>query len=216
MSDVLDHIIWACDDLERGTRRFEALTGVTARYGGVHASGLTHNALVGLGPRCYLEILAPTGPEAPAGREAPAEDALCRLARTAREPRILTYCLRTSRPLSQLAQIAAGAGAHNALVASNGRVTPEGVRLNWQWLAPAFDRFGLAFPFFIDWLDSPHPAATAPNPGDVGLTDFAVGHPQADDLRRTLSELGAPIATYAAAAIEFRVQLRTPLGTVSL
>ena len=35
----LDHIIWACDDLERGSRRFEALTGVSPRYGGVHASG---------------------------------------------------------------------------------------------------------------------------------------------------------------------------------
>jgi Glyoxalase-like domain len=210
MSEFLDHIIWACDDLERGTRRFEALTGVTPRYGGTHASGLTHNALVGLGPRCYLEILAPTGPQAPA------EDALCRLARTAREPRVLTYCLRSSRPLRQLAQIAAGAGAHNALVASNGRITPEGIRLSWQWLAPVFDRFGLAFPFFIDWLDSPHPAATAKNPGDVGLTDFAVGHPQADDLHRTLSELGTPIATYTADAIEFRVQLSTPLGIVSL
>jgi len=210
MSEFLDHIIWACDDLERGARRFEALTGVAPSYGGAHASGLTHNALVGLGPRCYLEILAPTGPETPA------EDAWCRLARTAREPRILTYCLRSSRPLRQLAQIAAGAGADNALVASNGRVTPQGIRLNWQWLAPAFDRFGLAFPFFIDWLDSPHPAASAQNSGEIGLMEFAVGHPQADDLRRTLSELGASIATYTAAAIEFRMLLRTPRGTVSL
>jgi hypothetical protein len=210
VSAFLDHIIWACDDLERGTRRFEALTGVSPRYGGVHASGSTHNALVGLGPRCYLEILAPTGPQAPA------EDAWCRLARSAREPRILTYCLHGSRPLSQLAQIAEAAGAHDALVSNNGRVTPEGVRLNWQWVAPVFDEFGLAFPFFIDWLDSPHPAATAQGQGDVRLADFAVGHPQAGALLRTLTEMGTPIDTYAAAAIEFRVRLDTPRGAVAL
>ena len=70
----------------------------------------------------------------------------------------MTYCLRSARPLSELASTAAGLGWKNAVVASNGRTTPEGVRLHWQWLAPAVDRFGLAFPFFIDWLDSPHPA----------------------------------------------------------
>jgi Glyoxalase-like domain len=210
VSAFLDHIIWACDDLERGTRRFEALTGVTPRYGGVHASGSTHNALVALGPRCYLEILAPTG------SEAPAEDAWCRLARNAHEPRVVTYCLRSPRPLSELAQSALAAGAHDARVANNGRVTPQGVKLNWQWVAPVFDEFGLAFPFFIDWLDSPHPAATAQAQGDMHLAEFAVGHPRAGALLRTLTEMGTPIDTYAAAAIEFRVQLQTPRGAVAL
>jgi hypothetical protein len=213
MSPSLDHIIWACDDLERGSRRFEALTGVSPRYGGVHASGLTHNALVAVGPRCYLEILAPTGPETPG------EDDWCRLARAAHEPRILTYCVRSSRPLSELAPIAEGLGAKKAGVLSNGRTTPEGVRLNWQWLGPTIDRFGLAFPFFIDWLDSPHPAdsaAAAQNRGEIRLQDFAVGHPDAAELQLILSKLGVSIDTYAAARVEFRVRLQTPLGAVSL
>ncbi len=210
MSAFLDHIIWACDDLERGARRFEALTGVSPRYGGVHASGSTHNALVAVGPRCYLEILAPTGPQSPT------EDAWCRLARESTEPRIMTYCQRSPRPLSQLAQIAEAAGAHHALVSNNGRLTPEGVRLNWQWVAPVFEQFGLAFPFFIDWLDSPHPAATAPDRGDLRLAEFAVGHPQAGALLQTLNKMGTPINTYTAAAMEFRVRLHTPRGMVSL
>ena len=173
-------------------------------------AGSTHNALVALGPRCYFEILAPTGPQSPT------EDAWCRLARGTREPRILTYCLRSPRPLSQLAQIAEAAGAPQVLVADNGRVTPDGVRLNWQWAAPVFSEFGLAFPFFIDWLDSPHPAATAQGQGKVRLAEFAVGHPQAGALQRTLTEMGTPIDTYTAAAIEFRVRLDTPRGAVAL
>jgi hypothetical protein len=210
MSDFLDHIIWACDDLERGSRRFEALTGVAPRYGGAHASGLTHNALVSLGPRCYLEVLAPTGP--PSAKD----DAWSRLARTGGEPRILTYCLRSSRALPELARLAEGMGAPKAQVLDNGRVTPDGVKLRWKWVAPAFEQFGLAFPFFIDWLDSPHPAAMAQTPGSIQLKHFAVGHPQAKELQQNLSELGAPIETYAASGSEFRVQLDTPRGTVSL
>jgi hypothetical protein len=210
VNEFLDHIIWACDDLERGSRRFEALTGVTPHYGGMHASGLTHNALVRLGPRCYLEVLAPTGP--PSAKD----DAWSRLARTGGEPRVLTYCLRSARPLSELSQLAEQSGASKSQVLNNGRVTPDGVKLNWQWVAPTFERFGLAFPFFIDWLNSPHPAAMAQTPGNIQLQHFAVGHPLADELQRNLSRLGAPIETYTAAANEFRVELDTPRGTVSL
>jgi hypothetical protein len=213
MNTYLDHIIWACADLELGSRRFEALTGVQPRYGGVHASGLTHNALIGLGDRRYLEILAPVGP---AGG---GDDDWCRLARAAHEPRILTYCLRSARPLSELASAFGALGWKNAVVASNGRTTPEGVRLRWQWLAPAAERFGPAFPFFIDWLDSPHPAdalgAAQSEPG-VLLQGFAVGHPQAAELRRTLADIGSTVETYAADDAQFRLQLKTPRGVVSL
>jgi hypothetical protein len=211
VNEFLDHIIWACEDLERGSRLFETLTGVAPQFGGAHASGLTHNALVKIGPRCYLEVLAPTGPPSAT------DDAWTRLARTAAgTPRVLTYCLRSPRPLSELAPIAEGLGAPKAPVLNNGRVTPEGLRLNWQWVAPAFERFGLAFPFFIDWLDSPHPATTVQTRGDIQLKHFAVGHPRADELQRTLSQLGTPVETYTATACEFRLQLDTPRGTVSL
>jgi hypothetical protein len=213
VQSYLDHVIWACADLEHGARRFEALTGVRPRYGGVHASGLTRNALVGLGGRCYLEILSPVGPAGPN------DDEWCRLARGAPEPRLMTYCLRSARPLSELASISTAFGWKNAVVASNGRTTPEGVRLRWQWLAPAVERFGLAFPFFIDWLESPHPAESLgpAQPGsEILLQHFAVGHPEAAGLSRTLAEIGSAVDTYAADTVQFRVQLQTPLGIVSL
>lgn len=213
MNEDLDHIIWACRDLDAGSRRFEALTGVRPHYGGVHASGVTHNALVALGGRCYLEILAPV--RAPA----PNDDAWTRIARAAQEPRLLTYCMRSRRPLSELASMAQAKGFQNAVVASNGRTTPEGIRLGWQWLAPTSEEFALAFPFFIDWLDSPHPAEsanTAQPHSTVQLQLFAVGHPDSAGLQRTLALFGASIETYAAASVDFRVRLQTPKGVVSL
>lgn len=215
----LDHILWACADLEEGVRRFETLTGVRARFGGVHASGVTHNALVALGPRCYLEILAPTGPATAA------EDEFSRLARSSSSPRVVTYCLRSPVTLSELAARAARAGLSNLMVTSNGRTTPDGVRLSWEWLAPKTDRFGLAFPFFIDWRESPHPAqmlaaaastTTTTTAPAVRLRRLAVGHPEAHDLERLLVELGSPVETEPAAQPHFVVELDTPRGRVLL
>jgi hypothetical protein len=206
MTEWLDHVIWACNDLERGVARFEALTGVAPRYGGVHASGHTHNALVALSERCYLEILAPTG--SPAADE----DEWCRFARAADEPTLLTYCLRSPQPLSALAVAAESLGAAATRVGANGRSTPEGVRLHWQWVGPKFAAFGRAFPFFIDWLDSPHPAGSA----QIRLTRFAVGHPNAARLEQILRELQTPVEIYAAPEIQFQALLDTPRGAVAL
>jgi hypothetical protein len=209
----LDHLLWACADLAAGTRRFEELSGVAPKFGGVHASGVTHNALVALGPRCYLEILAPTGPASPA------DDSFSRLARGMPKPGIITYCMRSSVGLDELAARARRAGAQEATVESNGRTTPEGVALSWRWLAPKLERFGLAFPFFIDWLDSPHPATTlAPHAAGSGvrLRRFVVGHPQAAELGRVLLELGSPIETEPAPSLRFTVELDTPRGRILL
>jgi hypothetical protein len=209
MYEHLDHIMWACTDLEAGSRRFESLTGVRPRFGGVHASGLTHNALVRIGPRCYLEILAPTGPSSAD------DDAWCRIARAAREPQIVTYCQRSARPLTDLAASARAHGFRDSVVAGNGRRTPEGVDLRWQWVAPKADEFGLAFPFFIDWLDSPHPAEMLADTG-VSLREWAVQHPQAPRLRTVLAELGSPTEAQTAEHAAFRLVLETPRGAVSL
>jgi hypothetical protein len=213
MSEALDHIVWVCDDLERGTRRFESLTGVQPLFGGVHASGLTQNALVGLGGRRYFEILAP------ATGASDNDDDWTRSARAAREPHVLTYCLRSPLALTDLARAATAQGWQHAGVQSNGRSRPDGVRLRWQWFAPIVEPFGPAFPFFIDWLDSPHPSESAlpQEPGrGVTLARFRVGHPQAAALAQALAIMGVSVDTYHSPSTTFRVQLDTPRGPVAL
>ena len=56
---LLDHVIIGCNDLDAGIRFVQERTGVRAVPGGVHPDRGTSNALLSLGDRQYLEIMAP-------------------------------------------------------------------------------------------------------------------------------------------------------------
>lgn len=55
----IDHIVLGARTLEEGAAHVERVLGVKCQPGGVHEGAGTHNMLLGLGPDCYLEVIAP-------------------------------------------------------------------------------------------------------------------------------------------------------------
>lgn len=60
---VLDHLIIAVDNLDTAMEDYRSL-GFRVMYGGKHASGTTHNAIVPFADGIYLELIALTGESA--------------------------------------------------------------------------------------------------------------------------------------------------------
>jgi hypothetical protein len=61
MTLTFDHAIILVHDLDKAVTDYQTL-GFTVFYGGQHAGGKTHNALVVFADGTYLELLAPTSP----------------------------------------------------------------------------------------------------------------------------------------------------------
>ena len=175
---LLDHILLGCSDLDRGIAFIEQHLGVRAAFGGVHPGRGTQNALLSLGERRYLEIIAPD----PAQSDVPDTFGLRRL----NEPRLVGWAAHPG----DLAVFAKK--LREAQVAFEGptpgsRKRPDGRVLNWKTLNLKDDH-GSLLPFFIEWsADSLHPSADAPK--GCSLRRFEALTPEIDDLAYAASLL---------------------------
>ena len=192
----LDHLILGVSDLDRGIEFVEERTGVRASLGGVHPGRGTRNALLSLGPRCYLEILAPDPEQA----ELAWFHTLPQLTR----PRLVGWMVHPGDLAIVAERLRQSGFACNAPRESS-RARPDGRSLQWRLLRPAEDHqhprcaeMQDLVPFCIEWsADSPHPADAAPS--GLELVRFEIWGPSPDQLQRTLAVLGVdlPVARSA-------------------
>ncbi len=205
---VIDHFAIACPDLDEAITWFTDLTGVTPSPGGAHPGVGTRNALVALGSRTYIELIAPDPlqPEPPVARPFGIDDR--------DEPTLTAFAVAPDDIDDAVARIGAEAGFDLGEVSSMSRRRPDGVDLAWRLTRHIAPASGAVVPFLIDWGDSPHPAATAA--AGCTLTSVAVSTPDAANVATALQilDLDLPVAEAAEAAIQ--LQLDTPHGSVTL
>jgi hypothetical protein len=201
---AFDHILLGAADLDAGIRWVEERTGARAKFGGVHPGAGTRNALLSLGTRHYLEIIAPD----PAQPNAPDERGLRKLA----SPHIIQWAVGTD----DIAAVHAATQA--AAIKTFGpqpgsRQRPDGKLLRWQVLG--IEQTTPLVPFFIQWESgSPHPSSDAPKLGAAKALRFET--PQADELRRILRGAGLEADIRRAAAPRIVLTVDAPKGTVEL
>jgi Glyoxalase-like domain len=185
--ELLDHILLGCNNLDRGIAFVEEHTGVRAAFGGVHPGRGTRNALLSLGERRYLEIIAPD-PDQP-----DAKDALALHLRKLSEPQIVGWAAHPG-DLGSFAKRLLDAGVSFEGPTPGSRKRPDGRVLQWQTLTLK-DNPSWLLPFFIEWTaDSLHPSAEAP--AGCRLIRFEAATPEPDKLAKTaaLLLLDLPIA----------------------
>ena len=207
--ESVDHLLLGAPDLDVGIAWLEQRTGVRAQVGGSHPGVGTRNALVSLGSRQYLEIIAPD----------PAQSAfnfnldLRRLP----APRLVTWAVST--PDIDAAVAAARRDKLEVFGPRDGsRRRPDGSVLHWRSAGTAAS-FAEAevdpVPFFIQWAaDSRHPSVDAP--AGCQLVDFAIAGPDPGKLEAVLAGLGVDASVTKSDHARLTATLETPKGRVVL
>lgn len=207
---ALDHLLIGAATLESGIGWLEERTGVRAALGGSHPGLGTWNALASLGPRQYIEIIAPDpgqpGVETfyvPGLRAFPA-------------PRVAAWAASVPDLTTRFGS-ALPSDFSCAPLRQGSRVRPDGTRLAWTLAFPRHLEQGTfegALPFFIEW-ESPahHPGLSTP-PG-LTLLSLSFEHPEPGALRAALHSLDLSSDIKAALEPRIAVSLATPRGVVT-
>lgn len=200
----VDHLVWYAGDLAAGERQLAGLDTAPA-YGGVHPGEGTCNSLLSLGQATYLEILA----RDPAQAASALDPEIAAL----RAPGLYHWAVG-GLDLAELAARARAAGLAASDVVSGGRTRPDGSRLDWTLLGIRDHGFGALVPFFIDWGEGAHPAATAPRGGRLAHIELV--SPRAAALGGLLRALGLDMAVSEGATPRIMVTLEGKGGALRL
>ena len=147
-----DHLVVGADTLEQGAAFIEERLGVRPQAGGAHIAMGTHNVLLRLGARAYLEVIAiDTLAAAPACPRWFGLDSPQTRQRLREEPRLLTWVVRTHDieaavagcplPLGTIHRMSRGAFAWRITIPRDGKLIADGL-----------------LPTVIQWDGGLHPA----------------------------------------------------------
>jgi hypothetical protein len=202
---LLDHLILGCSDLDRGIALVEENTGVRAAIGGVHPGRGTRNALLSLGQRRYLEIIAPD----PAQSEIVHYPQL----RSMFDPRLIGWAVHPPDIAAIAKQLRENKIAFTG-PDDGSRKRPDGRVLTWKTVNLADDRHGL-LPFFIEWTaDTIHPSTDAPK--GCTLDYFEVMSIDPDELASTVKRIGLDVAVEHSDKTRLRALITGPKGDLGL
>ena len=208
---ALDHLIVAAATLEQGEDHLERLLGVRPQRGGKHVAMGTHNSLLRLDKKVYLEVIAidpeaspPTRPRWFALESAAMRGAL------ADAPRLIHWVARIDDiNLARRAcaidpgpahSMERGAFRWRITVPDDGHLPGDGV-----------------LPTLIQWSDALHPTETMLE-SRVRLVALSVAHPEPARIRSALDRLalGETLKVTFGTPPRLGAMLQTPRGAVTL
>jgi hypothetical protein len=203
---MLDHILLGCNDLDQGIAFFEQHTGVRAMIGGVHPGRGTRNALLSLGERRYLEIIAPDPAQS---KVADVGLPLSNMLKSLTAPTLVGWAAHTS-DIESLAKKLRVSGIAFDGPREGSRARPDGRVLRWKTVNLADDRHGV-LPFFIEWNSSSvHPSVDAPS--GCLLESFTIVDPDPAALKKVTEPIGLEVPIEAGGKAHLSAQFSSSKG----
>ena len=208
---ALDHLVVAATTLADGIDYIAETCGVAPVAGGKHLAMGTHNALLSLGERTYLEIIAvdPAGgkPSRPRWFDL---DNIALQAELVERPRLVHWVARTTDIDAAAARCPLPLGTVHAMARGDYR---------WRITIPDDGSRPMrgVLPTLIQWDVPQHPAEKLPRSG-ISLLQLAASHFEPKPIRAALAALGLQEALALTFDREVRLaaMLRTPRGIVTL
>jgi hypothetical protein len=201
METQIDHLVLAASSREAGMEYVAELLGVTPQLGGKHARMGTHNALLKLDERTYLEVIAidPEAVDPPRNRWFELDNS------TLTEPRLITWVVRTHDIFKTETQACAG----NIEAMSRGD-------LKWLINIPSDGQLIMngAVPMLIQWLGDQHPCDSLHDSG-CRLVALEIRHPEASEIKRILERIDLPsplVRCYVDEVPRLTAKIDTPNG----
>jgi len=204
---AIDHIVYCVPDLDKAMDDFESLLGVRPVFGGYHVTQGTMNALLNLGNRCYLELLA-ADPDNLMDRDRwMGIDQLSRAQTT-----------RWSLKSMELEEESAILRTYNPSMGDvNGgqRKTSGGDMLKWTMSMPLSSPEVEVVPFMTDWSSSSiHPTDSLVD--ECLLADISLSHPDPTSVMVILKQLSLRIPVSHSESPSIRIKVKCPNGIVEI
>ena len=175
METHIDHLVVAAPSRAVGIQYVAERLGVTPELGGNHERMGTHNALLRLNDKVYLEVIAinPDASKPPRPRWFELDNPQLT------KPRLVTWVVRTIDIYKTASKL--GFGKIEAM--SRGT-------LNWLISIPPDGQLPMngAVPMLIQWLTNLHPSDTL-NESGCELLDLEIRHPDAEEVNRVLERI---------------------------
>ena len=208
---AIDHLVVAAATLADGIDYIAEITGVAPQPGGKHVAMGTHNALVRLAEKVFLEIIAidPAGtkPARPRWFEL---DNIALQSELTERPRLIHWVARTTDIERAVAHCPIALGTVHPMS-----------RGGYRWRTTIPDDGALpgkgVVPTLIQWDVPRHPADSLPK-SSVSIAGLAAAHPDPAAIRAALEALGLEgvLPTTYDRDARLAAMLRTPRGIVTL
>jgi hypothetical protein len=202
----IDHLVYAVPSLPEGMSYIKEKTGVEPWYGGRHPGMGTHNAILPVGKRSYLEVIATDPKQEIAGPLWFGMDKIT-------EPRLVTWAVRCADLEERVEQLTQLELLPGPIQEASRRLSNGGI-ISWRLTDPRPLLMDGVVPFLIDWGTSPHPTDGKKN--TVQLTELKGYHPDHEKVNKVLKMLGMGLRVEYAEVPRLALHLDTPNGPVIL